>query len=517
MKTKYLISLTFLISIFFSGCQQLNEDPKALLNPDQYYQSQKNLDATIAGIYGAFNLDHGVGGVSFMVNAFGADDLSAHPASNNAEMRDFDRLAGTSDNPRIHANWVLYYMAIANANAVLANYEKVTSADATEATKNNSAAQALFLRAWCYFRLVKEFGTAPLILEPATVELMPALAPAKDIYDQVVNDLLKALSLFPSTTVIGADRANPLSTKTLLADVYLNMAGWPLNLADKYALAATSANEVIQSGKYSLVDDYATVFTSNNNSEAIFTFKFDNINKPTRNRGSFSMNEAEQPLNGPSGWHDFTTESGFYKNAPKCKRTWQTFSDTLKIMNSDGKTYTLKPWNTVGTMQILYKKFRYGLGVPGKGDGGEETATSLIFGSPSSGKDNDVFRYPMVLLDFAEASAMANNTVSQACYDAINLVRHRAGLPDLMTAPSATAFRDSVVHERAYEFAGEYGIRWMDVQRLQLLPKIIAERSPTEVVDLSGSSKTNPAPKYLAPIPLSEMTLNPTWTQNPSY
>jgi hypothetical protein len=517
MHKKYWIPLSLVIASLFSGCQKLKEDPKGLLNPDQYYQSQKNLDAAIAGIYGSFNLDHGVGGVSFMVNAFGADDLSAHPASNKAEMRDFDRLAGTSDNPRIHANWVLYFMAISNANAVLANYQKVNSADATEDSKNNAAAQALFIRAWCYFRLVKEFGTAPLILGPATVELRPSLASPKEIYDQVVADLQKAIDLFPASAVIEADRANPLSAKTLLADVYLNMAGWPLNQSEYYALAAATAKEVITSGKYTLVDDYATVFTTNNNSEATFTIKFDISNKPTRNRGTFSMNEAEQPLGGPSGWHDFTTESNFYKNAPKCKRTWQTFSDTLYILNPDGKTYTRKPWNTVGTLQVLYKKFRYGLGTPGNGDGCAETPTTLLTGSPSSGKDNDLFRYPMVLLDFAEASAMANNAVSQECYDAINLVRHRAGLPNLMTAPSAAAFRDSVVHERAYEFAGEYGIRWMDIQRLQLLPQIIAERNPNEVVGLSASGAADPTTRYLAPIPLSELNLNPEWEQNAGY
>lgn len=514
MKTKYFIPFSFLVLLFFSGCQELTEDPRALLSPGQFYQSQKSLDATLAGIYRSFNIAYGVGNVSFMVSAFGADDLSAHPASNKEEMRQFDKLAGRSDNPRIRANWSLYFMAIANANALLANYEGIVSADATEDTKNNAAAQALFLRAWCYFRLAKEFGKAPLILEPATVELAPALASAEAIYTQVVIDLQNAISLFPASTVISNDRANVLSAKTLLADVYLNMAGWPLNQADKYALAATTANEVIQSGKYSLVNDYATVFTSNNNSEAIFSIKFDNVNAPARKLGAFSMNEIETPLSGMSGWHDYTTESNFYKKAPKCKRTFQTFSDTIYVRNADNLTFTRVPALTIGTEQILYKKFRYGLGVPGNGDGCSETATSLLANSPSSGKDGDVFRYPMVLLDYAEAKAMSAG-VDQSCYDAINLVRNRAGLPNLMAAPSAEAFRDSVVHERAYEFAGEYGIRWMDIQRLELLPKIIAERSPTETVPLGMVGTV--ADKYLAPLPLSEMNLNPTWTQNDSY
>jgi hypothetical protein len=130
----------------------------------------------------------------------------------------------------------------------------------------------------------------------------------------------------------------------------------------------------------------------------------------------------------------------------------------------------------------------------------------------------------MVLLDYAEASAMAAGAPTAEGYNVINLVRKRAGLPDLTPGLSATQFRDSVVYERAYEFAGENGIRWYDIVRLQILSQVIAAREtgiyenwqPKENL-IPAKYIADPSHAYLAPIPKNEMDLNPTWKQNPGY
>jgi hypothetical protein len=143
----------------------------------------------------------------------------------------------------------------------------------------------------------------------------------------------------------------------------------------------------------------------------------------------------------------------------------------------------------------------------------------------STNKSNDIMRYPMVLLDYAEASAMATGAPTTSGYNAINLVRSRAGLPDLTPGLSATQFRDSVVLERAYEFAGENGIRWFDIVRLQLLPQIIAARD-TGMIENYWQPRENqipakyiadPSHAYLSPIPWDELQSNPDWKQNPGY
>ena len=47
--------------------------------------------------------------------------------------------------------------------------------------------------------------------------------------------------------------------------------------------------------------------------------------------------------------------------------------------------------------------------------------------NPSTNKTQDVIRYPLVLLTYAEASDMAGGGPTAAGYAAINLVRARAG------------------------------------------------------------------------------------------
>jgi len=219
----------------------------------------------------------------------------------------------------------------------------------------------------------------------------------------------------------------------------------------------------------------------------------------------------EVAVDGSSGWDDVYPEINFYKNAPVCTRTHLTFYDTLKLIQPD-KSFVLTPWNSPVThaRHPYYKKFRAGL----NGDGVNETATKILSIQPSTNKALDIIRYPQVLLDYAEASDMAGGGPTAAGYAAINLVRARAGEAPLTPGLTQTAFRDAVVYERAYEFAEEFGMRWFDIVRLQLLPAVIAARDPSENSIPAG---TNVSQRYLAPIPFAEMTLNPQWTQNAGY
>jgi starch-binding outer membrane protein, SusD/RagB family len=528
MKSKCFILFCSLVLLCFSRCQKLTEDPKGRITPITYFQSQKDLDRAVAACYECYAHDYGYGYTSRMTICFGSDDLATHyvTASRTSGFRHYDELIGSPYDYDYWQNWTVFWTGIYQANNVIVNYKRVPSPDDM---KNGSAAQAYFLRAWAYYMLVRSFGPVPLVPDVADVSVKLPRAPVSDVYASIVSDLQTAINLFPASFTISPDRANPLVAKALLADVYLTMTGWPLNDANKYALAASTANEVIQSGKYTLVPDYATVFTTNNSTESIWDIEFDKSGGTAqRGYGQSSIPDDEAGLDGNQGWDDFFPEINFYKNAPKCKRTNETFYTTFKLRNPDRKTYHLVSWysDSTDTRHPHYKKFRYGVGVFGDGDGCRETDTSIISMSGNTNKSNDIIRYPIVLLDYAEASAMAAGAPTAEGYNAINLVRTRAGLPDLTPGLSDEQFRDSVVFERAYEFAGENGIRWFDIVRLQMLPQVIAARNTEFNDDYVLRPKENsipakyiadPSHAYLAPIPQSDMDLNPTWKQNPGY
>jgi len=507
MKTKYSLLLALFALIVISGCVKLSEDPKATLTPGTYFKTQSDLDASVNAVYIQLARDGSWGFTSKETSYFGSDDLTTDPGLNKADMRDFDRLSGNSANQSMLAEWQGPWAAIYQANNVIANYAKVNS---TDALKNEAAGQCYFIRGLCYYYMVRTFGPLPLVLTPISLDARPPRADVASVYASIISDLKTAKSLLSNTPSSG--RPTSYSASACLADVYLTMAGWPLNQTSNYALAATEANSVMQAGVYNLSTPYDKVFTTNGSPEALFELEYSVVgNLPNRSFGSTNVPLDEVALDGSSGWDDVYPEINFFKNAPVCTRTDLTFYTTLKLIQPD-KSFVLTPWNSPVThaRHPYYKKFRAGL----NGDGVNENATQILSIQPSTNKSTIIIRYPQVLLDYAEASDMAGSGPTADSYAAINMVRARAGESPLTPGLSQTAFRDSVVYERAYEFAGEFGMRWFDIVRLQLLPAVIAARDPSENSIPAG---VNVAQKYLAPIPFSEMSLNPQWAQNAGY
>ncbi|MGY0036224.1 RagB/SusD family nutrient uptake outer membrane protein [Pedobacter sp. NJ-S-72] len=74
-----------------------------------------------------------------------------------------------------------------------------------------------------------------------------------------------------------------------------------------------------------------------------------------------------------------------------------------------------------------------------------------------------LIRYADVLLIYAEASNEVSGPAAKA-YDAVNLIRKRAKLPDL-TGLSNSQFQEAVWRERWYELCFE-NVTWFDMVRL---------------------------------------------------
>jgi hypothetical protein len=517
MNFKYFIPASIIL-LMAAACQKLNEDPKGSLTPSSYFKTQSDLDASVTAIYTELTPDYAFGFTTRMTSCFGADDLTTDPGLNKGDMRAFDELNGASNNASLFNQWQGPWNAVYQANNVLTNYKTVPTQNASELLAvQQSIGQAYFLRAFSYYYLVRVFGPIPNITTVLPVSDTPPRDSVATIYTTIVSDLQQAAALLPVSFPGQPGRATSGAARSLLADVYLTMTGWPLNQTSYYAQAAAEADSVINAGTYSLEPDFNTVFTTNNGPESIFALQFNvGAGVPERSYGSSSVPLDESGLDGSGGWDDYYPEINFYLNSPKCYRSWCTYYDTLKLLNTTTKTYTLVPWNSPLTHagHPYYKKFRHGLVTGGVADGVNETATTILSINPSTNKAMDFIRYPMVLLDYAEAVDMSGGGPTSAAYNAVNLVRARAGLPNLTPGLSQTAFRDSVVQERAWEFAGENGVRWFDVVRLQMLPQIIAARSSSEnPINTANSLST----RYIAPIPLQDMNNDPNWTQNAGY
>jgi hypothetical protein len=275
------------------------------------------------------------------------------------------------------------------------------------------------------------------------------------------------------------------AAKTLLAKVYITMAGFPMNEPSNYAKARDMAKQVIDAGTHSLVPEVDKVFALENSygSEMLWSF---------HNSQDEDVIEPQIWLPGEmaDGWGDVVCDLAWAEAYPEEPRKHAY----LLLEDWDGNSYTT--WDQ-GTPSV--KKFLY--------DSRENFESYVNYQNVS------ILRYPDALLLFAEAENMANNGPTQAACDAVNLIINRAtgGVPNaadplLTTALSQQAFDDAVLQQRNLELCFEYD-RWFDICRKRILDKVtLPEYMPNYSIE-----------DYLMPIPQLDLRLNLLITQNPGY
>ncbi|MCS3796515.1 RagB/SusD family nutrient uptake outer membrane protein [Niastella sp. OAS944] len=473
----------------------LDENPQGSITPVSFYKTGEDLEMAEAALAlqlnGAFNTIVGV--------YYAADDITSKRNGNKIEFSDFDCFNANASNGRMTAWWNYFYATIKSANSLLQNYTKATTA--TDEQRNNAAGYAYFMRAISYFYLTRSWGNVPMPTE-AVVQADRPNATVQEIYNLIVADLQKAETMLPDhwsgkSRQSGTDiLATKGSAKALLANVYLTMAGYPLKQTDKYALAAAKAKEVID-GKatwgYDLLTDFADIWKIKNkyNKEAVFACYFDNdIPAWSWENGNMCGPNPFSPDYEEGGWEDGYGEIEFYNKFPAGPRKAATYQEAYYVKNDPNNVVT---WQNTLVKHPFFLKYRDDESYDWKTHKANDwwgSATTFII------------RYPEVLLTYAEAKAMSSG-VDASAYDAINQVRQRAGLTALQTGLSQTAFRDSVVAERGWEFAAEVGIRWFDLVRTETVQKANAGRNAAEVSLINQPSDANHS-YYWAPVPVNK-------------
>ncbi|NQU54565.1 MAG: RagB/SusD family nutrient uptake outer membrane protein [Bacteroidetes bacterium] len=489
---KYIIFLLF-VSLFVSCSEDfLEEEPKGQLTTKGFFQNGQDLELGVTALYNRVN---GIFRASQTCTALmGADDITTRAGSNKGPFREYDTFSATNTNP-----WVYYdkpYSAILAANNIIVNYEDAEKA--TEEERKFAAGQAYFMRALSYFWLVRVFNEIPLITQ-LEVDFEAVKSSPQDVYALIIEDLKIAEEFLPNSWSGLKDGVAPTkgSAKAQLASVYLQMTGYPVNDESKYALAAQKAKEVIDNAGtygYRLLDDFADLWTPEKfNDETVFGLIY-NQKTPgwTAENGNMWAPVACKPEE-EGGWDDYFAEINFFNKFPEGPRKDATFQTVIKP-NAE----TTWHWTEGVQKHPYYKKMQQ--------IEGYNPDEPWIYIDWWSGRTNMVIRYAEVLLIYAEAQAMASSP-DQSAYDALNAVRIRAGLSEMSSGLSNVAFRDSVVMERAWEFAGGEinAARWYDLVRLERVEAAAQDRHEWELLILNPPTKED----YFAPIPISEILINP--------
>ena len=491
MKKFLCLIMIFIVAV---SCDDfLGEDPKGQLALDAFFKTTQDLELAEHGLYREFYKSNEQIAV-WTYFGLGSNDIG----SVNEEGMAFDIFAIPADNGSMYSAWSYSFALVKAANNVINNYEKC---DASQELKNIVGGAAYFSRAWAYFNLVRVWNKVPFYLEDGVYLDIEPTEP-QVIYEQIIEDLKVAEGMCPASFAGDALRENIGITsgiaKSLLAYVYLQMTGYPVKDASKASLSAAKAKEVIDAEStygYGLLENCEDLWKWDNYMhKEIVLGRYYN-----RSGGGNAKAPLEQrPAGYGGGWDCYYAELKFFNEFPEGPRKEATF-ETDYFINDQWVDYT-----ALATQHPYYKKYWQSAWSPVDPETGEQQ----YWKTPSnwnSSRTEQVIRHANTLLVYAEAQAMADGSPNSAAYNAINRVRNRAGLPDLTSGLSGPAFCDSVVKERAWEFAGEWFTGpWYDLVRYEKVEEVNADRTNENPI-INTVDKDD----YFMPIPMTDVLLNP--------
>lgn len=491
--------------ILAAGCSDfLEEEDPTNMTSDTFFTLPEHAEAIVNATYENLRFFSAGAGI-FSANFQMIDALSGTTRTETAQNSDLNNLYGysyTGDNLHLSQWWRELYEGIANANLAI---DKIPSVPLL--TDNERAmwmGHAYFLRALHYYYLVRLWGDVPLITSPVysvdSEDLFPARSSVQTVYDQIVADLLLAEAAgFPMKDESG--RASQGAVKALLANVYLTMAGQPLNKGNEYfQKAADKAKEVINSAQFKLFQTYDSLHlrSQKNKKEHIFMAQYS---------VSANVDNGIQPLLHPNikNMSAYGTEIGTtvptvsfynsYETGDKRTVNQQGYFYTSYFSGGNGAPYELNN-------PYIFKFFDY------EANGTPETEDAEAVGGTSRSDLNwPIIRYAEVLLTFAEAQNEVSGPTAESI-DAVYQIRNRAGLTTpTLGSVTKEQFREMIWKERWHELCFE-GITFFDMLRLRKVYNEGGDTFSDFVGGTTGTGITLQQKHLLLPLPAADFRNN---------
>ncbi|MDT7829330.1 RagB/SusD family nutrient uptake outer membrane protein [Pricia sp. S334] len=489
----FLFALLVTLGFGVTSCDTyLEEEPRDLVSPGNFFNTSSEFELAIVGIYDIYkdNSLHGKIGLDrYYENGadvigpnrvFGQVEPTQSYSLSESNIGAIDQGAGAP------LTWQNLYAIVLNTNSILDQLG--ANENISQEEKERFEAEALFLRAYAYYHLTNLWGDVPYYRDFLPIEEIQML-PRTDktmIRDEILVDLQQAQDLLPSsyeTNDFG--RASKWTAATLMVKIYLIQQKW-LEARDK-------AVEIITTSPHDLLEDYAAVFAPDNeyNQESIWEIDF--IKDTNSN-----------------DWVDHFTPR--IRDEPKDPSKQDALSAALAERNEGFTGYGLaiplpdyvnkfpmddlrRPSNITTEYLGFELNFAY---MP-------KMWNLDQINSPrgNHGDNKIIFRLADVYLMAAEAENELNGPA--AAYQYINRVRERAYEPDQPLAGlSQEDFRQAIYDERKWELGGE-NHRRMDLIRWGILLDVVKN---TEYRIYDPASNIQPH-HVLLPIPPEELQLNP--------
>lgn len=444
------------------------------------------------------------------------------------------------------------WASIRSCNYFLERYHRV---EGNPDLINAYVGEVRFFRAFYYFDKIKMFGDVPWIgkeLQINSEELYNARDSRKLVTDSILKDLDFAIANLPERS--SDDRLTKNVALAFKSRVCLFEGTFRKyhGLGD-YEAVLRKGNEaseaLINSGKYGIystghpLDDYYDFFILNDygiTNEGIMwqKFEYDKVMHGRARRvleGStgYSKDFAEgflctdgMPISlSPLYQGDAHFDDEFVNRDPRMKQSIYTMELPITVSNAGAVSYQQTPEFNTQRCNTGYRIIKFFS--PHQNDLQQDRAI----------KPTIIFRYPEVLLNYAESKAELGEINQDILDRTINLLRDRVNMPHLQlnvgfTDPSwpdwevpVSPLINEVRRERRIELSAE-GFRFDDIRRwkagklLNNIKTYIGAREPATSqyhIVYPGLTRTWNDKLYFYPIPTQELVLNPQFTQNPGW
>jgi hypothetical protein len=247
MKKTIYIGYVLLLSCLAMGCEEnwLKPKPLSIFVPENVYVDRAGMESVLLVLRRGLR-DEFYGNKSGLCLEIASSDIGHLNGEQSSEIHNFNTsLTPTSggDADIIFGYWQNAYGHIRNANVVLARVESI-ELDSEE--KNQVLAEALFHRAYWYYRLVHQFGDVPFINKEYSAPKLDFFSHSRNtILDKIQEDLEFSVQWLPEAVAPGM--INRAAGNHLLTKVYL--------ANHEFEKAIASASAVIDGGKYRLMTE----------------------------------------------------------------------------------------------------------------------------------------------------------------------------------------------------------------------------------------------------------------------
>lgn len=474
--------------IMLAGCKKsfLEVQPQGQQKGETFWATPTDAAQAVNAMYANLREWNQVAFAPIAIESLGSDETEKGSAPNDASfLNQYDNFTVTSTEAQLNGFWTGQYQEINLANQVLDHVDTIATLDA--GTKARYIAEAKFIRAYSYFRLVRAYGAVPLRLKlpkDASEYNIPR-TDTTTVWNAIEQDLTNAAAVLPVTVPASEyGRATKGAALSLHAKVAMYRRKWSDVL--------NYTNQVIALGVYSLFPNYEQLFRvqNENSSESVFEIQAALIvGNPGSSNSQYSQVQGVRgSVGGGWGFNVPTADlaAAYEAGDPRRDATIIFRGETTPEGDAIPATGDNPMYN-----QKSYVPFS--MYVSGYNEGAQQNIR--------------VIRYAEVLLMNAEAAnELGNTTLAKQSLNAVR-ARARGGnnaiLPDVTTNDQA-ALRLAIWNERRVELAMEFD-RYFDVIRQGRAAQVFGPKGWTEK-------------NRVWPIPQNEIDLSAgVLIQNPGY